>query len=214
MARKREHPENKAFRLLSKARYYEKLRRKCEEIENSPVFQKEFKRMKKKYPLPANDKELFKYMEKTEKEARQEAREKGEKLVKIIYFKEWNEFGDKWGINWKYSTMFNKIIPKGSVVLGKGEDGIPYMKTVSPEVTEQDILNYAPLFTYIKNRTLGKAKTGQGRKKKTEIYKQMKKEYKLRKKYEKSREIMEDIARKYGFSFSRTYRIIYTKKYE
>lgn len=204
--KKKDHPELEALKQLVKSKYWEKVKRRSKDIENNPTFQRELEELRKKHSYPKNEKELFKYIDRIEKRPKA----KGER--EIIYFKEWHDFCDKWGIEYIPLVCFGIVQAKGTVKLysqGKGKE--PLLKPISGNATGQDIRDNLPFFMAIKDYNLGKPPIMQGRKRRTEQYRQMRKEFKLLKKKMKSKDAIKVLSDKNSISEIRTHRIVYSK---
>jgi len=205
--KKRELDEG--IRLFTKSRYCKKLSQQTKNLIKNPTFQKELRAMLKKYPpLPEN--KLIALVGTKEQELKNKA---------------WKDFRNKWGIR---IILFEKtVLPilKGTVKFALEKYGdVPGITPISQDWVEQDSADFLPLQLYFKNKIIGVAPITQGRKAKTELYKQMRKEFQsLRIEGISSSEAIETIQKNYFcikdekpiyLSDKRIRSIVYSCKYD
>ncbi len=206
--KKKGDPELEAFKRFMRSKTYKKLSHLSKKLKNNPQFQKKLEELNKKYPLPTTEENYLEYIDRVEKEARA----KGEKI--IVFFKEWHDFCDQWGIDY-LSLKMGGVRVKSPIRVGtRNEHGkdLPFIEGVAPH-TGQEYRDYEPLYRLITNHKLGKAQVIRGRSSNLSRDKKIKKEFKSRRnKGEKTEELVTDLTNKYGLSADRIYRIAYSRK--
>jgi len=190
--RKKKSAEYEAWRRFKNSKTYKKMLQQACAIKRNPSFQKEYALIKKAYPLYTQKPYI---------------------RTKDVYDK-WMEFCNKWKIDDGWLICKNKVVMKHIFSIREKHyangEAKPVVSPLCPH-TEQECKDYGPIITLNTAHCLGKPSITQGRKRRTEFYREIKSEYKKRKKKEKSEPLMNDLAKKHDLSYSRIYQIIYNK---